>query len=286
MSNNTQKTLIEKSVKSDDVAKVFEKRHADILKSIRREIIHLLIDEGYIDTSILSKYPDITKMSLDEFKNLAGGNPTAKSIGGKSPRQIPPSNLAGGNPPAKSRRLINQYFIDTTYIDSRGKEYPRYELTRKGFDMIVLSLTGRKARQYKRWYIDEFHKKSEVVKSNKAISYELKENPVWLEFREQGKTIRQKFTKAFKDVFVPQREAEGKETNIFLGRYISTLTKQIYKKHGIETPKGVKIDRDTLDARQLFRVEQDEEKATELIYKYADHHYKEIYKLVKKELNL
>lgn len=268
MNNDNKKELIEKSVKitkrgatvkSDDVAKAFGKQHKTILAMIKREIIHILIDDGIIDKKEFADYKDFTKVPKEKMDNLLAGNPANK-------------------------KHISKYFIDSSYIDSKGRKYQRYELTRKGFDLIVLGLTGQNARKYKRWYIDEFHKKDKVIRKNKQIAYENKENPIWLEFRKQGKEIRTKFTEAIKEVFIPKREAERKETNIFLTRYIISFTRLIYKKLNIEIPKGTELNRDSMDLRTLFKIEQEEEKIRDLIYKYKDLHYKEIYKKIKKEI--
>ena len=38
----------------------------------------------------------------------------------------------------KLSREINKYFIENSYINSRGKDVKRYNLTRRGFDLVVL----------------------------------------------------------------------------------------------------------------------------------------------------
>jgi len=182
-----------------------------------------------------------------------------------------------------SEMQISQYFIKDNYINSRGKLYRRFQLTRKGFDLVALSLTGKEAFQYKVWYIDEFFKKSDIIQKNKQIAYENSENPIWLEFREQGKAIRTKLTDAINDYLLPQRVEENKETSQFVARYITSYTKLIYKVLDIDTPI---VDRDTMDLRLLFKIEQLEERVANLIEEYANEgiHYKDIYKRIKKEL--
>ena len=47
------------------------------------------------------------------------------------------------------RGKVSKYFIDSTYVDVKSRTYRRFELTHKGFDLVVLSMTGSKAYKYK-----------------------------------------------------------------------------------------------------------------------------------------
>jgi len=185
-----------------------------------------------------------------------------------------------------SNIAVKTYFIDDNYVNSRGKVYKRYQMTRKGFDYIVLGWTGKKAKLYKIWYIDEFHKKSEVISQNKQFAYENNENPLWLEFREQGKDMRTKLTDAINDYLLPQREEENKETAQFVSRYITSYTKLIYKTLGIEVPKGTTLNRDAMNLRVLFNIESIEEKVSIMIKNCTNNgvHYKDTYKAIKEKM--
>ena len=216
------------TVKSDAIAKIFEKSHKQVLASIDKKIKFL----------------------------------TANSISHQT------------------------YFINSTYLNSRGKEYRRFELTRKGFDLVVLSFKGDIAELYRIWYIDEFHSKSEVISKNKQLAYENNENPLWIGFRQQGKEIHTKFTDAVNEYLLPQRVSEKRETSQFVARYISAYTKLVYKVLDVKVPKGVNLNRDAMDMRLLFRIETLEEKIATLIISKAkqDIHYKDIYQQIKSEI--
>lgn len=88
--DSIEKTVVIKNgkemVRSDKLAKMFDKQHKDILKIIRGKL----------------------------------------------------SFLSGENFPLKD------FFIEDKTLTSRGKEYTRYFLTRKGFDFVGLSLQGKK----------------------------------------------------------------------------------------------------------------------------------------------
>lgn len=178
------------------------------------------------------------------------------------------------------------YFIDTSYIDSRKKTYPRFELTRKGFDLVVLSLTGTSAKKYKLLYIDEFYRKSDIIKTNQLKASENLQDKVMIQLRKETKIARSKMTSSISEYFMPQRVAENKETSQFISRYISSFTKLTYKVLDIEMPKGVITNRDVLGARELIKVEDVELKIATLIKEHIENkvHYKEVYQLIKKEL--
>jgi len=48
---------------------------------------------------------------------------------------------------SKEFSLLN--FQESTYFNERGKKYPKFILTRDGFSMIAMGLTGSKAVQFK-----------------------------------------------------------------------------------------------------------------------------------------
>ena len=180
----------------------------------------------------------------------------------------------------------NDYFIPSNYVNSKGADYTRYDLTRKGFDLLVLGLTGNQARKYKLWYIDEFHRKSAIIDNQKNLANANRESQVWLDFREQGKEIRTQLTDAIQECLLPQRIEENKEVNQFVARYISSYTKLIYKSLDIIIPTGITLNRDVMNLRTLFRVESGEEQVADRIRKYTKDgmHYKDIYKKIKDEI--
>lgn len=248
------------SVSSDSIAKIFEKHHVSVLKQIRAECFHLLIDEDVLSKESIGELSDYTKISVSLFDNLVKGNPLAK-------------------------KHISKYFKDSSYIDSRGKKYPRFELTRKGFDLLVLGFTGQKARRYKRWYIDEFHEKTEIIQKNKALSRLHKSDDMYIQFRKESKDIRRLFTEVIQECELPQRIAEKKDASRFLGFRIANYTKLVYSVLDIDIPKGDN-PRDILDIRQLVHLENLEKKITQMIRDNANNniHYKESYKLIKERI--
>ena len=175
-----------------------------------------------------------------------------------------------------------KYFIRTTY-QKRGKDTKVYYLTRKGFDLVALSLTGKNALMYKIWYIDAFHDKQRVIEEHKLTLKLNHQEDLWVQFREEGKVFRKKLTKAIKDTIVSYREEVERKQND--GRYYQNYTKLIYKKLGIDLPKGAN-PRDILDKRMLVRLEDLEDRVADMILSKSKKgiYYKDVYKEIKEEL--
>lgn len=63
----------------------------------------------------------------------------------------------------KSAVRISDYFIESMYTTSRGKNYPCYLVTQKGCEFIAHKLTGKKGTQFTRAYIEEFHRRGKQL---------------------------------------------------------------------------------------------------------------------------
>ena len=61
-------------------------------------------------------------------------------------------------------------FKPSSYLNEQGKSQPMVEMTRKGFEFLVLGFTGRKAAQFREAYVERFHKmEAELVKKTNEI---------------------------------------------------------------------------------------------------------------------
>lgn len=182
----------------------------------------------------------------------------------------------------KIKESTNDYFVDASYVNSRGKTYRKYNLTRKGFDLVALSFTGEKALKYKVWFIEVFHKKAEVL-----TTLELnKNNSLVQTIRGETKPARDALTDAIQRYELPQRVAEGKAHEKFVETRIMNYTKLLNKVLDIEVIVGVST-RDTLSPRMLFKLEELEYKIAKQIQELTELngcHYKQTYKLIKKGL--
>ena len=73
-----------------------------------------------------------------------------------------------------SPNLGSEMFIETTYVNERGKIYRCFDMNRDGFSLISMGFTGKKALEWKLKYIDAFNKMEETLKSVSCLSEEEK----------------------------------------------------------------------------------------------------------------
>ncbi len=58
-------------------------------------------------------------------------------------------------------RLRN--FAQSTYINEQGRKQPCCQMTRDGFTMLVMGFTGKKAAQFKEFYINRFNEMEKFI---------------------------------------------------------------------------------------------------------------------------
>jgi len=57
-------------------------------------------------------------------------------------------------------------FKPSSYLNKQNKEQVEYEITFDGFTFLVMGFTGKKAEDFKIWYIDQFNKMAKYIKEN------------------------------------------------------------------------------------------------------------------------
>ena len=68
--------------------------------------------------------------------------------------------------------LWSEMFIESTYINSRGKEYRCFKINRDGFSLLAMGFTGKEALNWKLKYIEAFNKMEDKIKSGNNLSEE------------------------------------------------------------------------------------------------------------------
>lgn len=66
----------------------------------------------------------------------------------------------------------SDFFSESTYKTERGKEYPCYDVTKKGCEFIAHKLTGKKGTLFTARYINRFHDMEDMLSGNKVIEVE------------------------------------------------------------------------------------------------------------------
>lgn len=64
----------------------------------------------------------------------------------------------------QSKFGFNEFFIESTYKDSIGRELPCYLLTRKGCDMVANKMTGEKGVLFTATYVSKFEQMEKALK--------------------------------------------------------------------------------------------------------------------------
>lgn len=63
----------------------------------------------------------------------------------------------------------SDFFTESTYKTDRGKEYPCYNVTKKGCEFIAHKLTGTKGTIFTARYINRFHEMKDVISDKAAV---------------------------------------------------------------------------------------------------------------------
>ncbi|MDX8399692.1 MAG: Rha family transcriptional regulator [Gallionellaceae bacterium] len=140
------------------------------------------------------------------------------------------------------------YFKRRNYVGSDGKEHREYEISRIGFDVLVLSFNGKTAFSYKLKYIDMFYAYERAalkIQANKA-SIE------WTTARALGKQAHREYTeqgKAFLEYAAIQR-GNDRYARHFYSNLATAKLNALFA-----FPLSVKPARDLVSPKQLRRLE-------------------------------
>lgn len=146
---------------------------------------------------------------------------------------------------------------------NRGKEYPYFELDADAYAFICLSISGKKAEQFK-WAFIEAFKKATVDAITARVSIQANQaNDKWLEARDSGKDARKSLSDKIKE-FCQYAEDQREEP---YGRcpYFKLITDAIYKYLAIEAPKGGKAPRDIYSGDVVEAIEDAELETIQLL---------------------
>lgn len=106
----------------------------------------------------------------------------------------------------------SDFFIESTYKNERGKEYPCYLVSKKGCEFIAHKLTGVKGTEFTAKYINRFHEMEEIIQNHIPQGKEL----LALAVLEAQKTIEEK-----------DAQIEEMKPHAILGQAITTANTSI-----------------------------------------------------------
>lgn len=165
-------------------------------------------------------------------------------------------------------------FAHSEFINDRGRTYNQFEMTRDGFAIIVMGLTGKEALRWKVKFIAAFNAmEAELLKKQDSIE--------WKQARIQSKDVRRSVTDTIAD-FVKYAEQQGSSS---ASMYYANITKMEYKALELiaKNEKVSKGFRDTLDVIDLSFLSAAEQVAKAAINQGMEQelHYKDIYQMAK-----
>jgi len=165
-----------------------------------------------------------------------------------------------------------RYFTQRNYIANDGKEHRQFEMTRLGFDYLVLSFTGARADEYKLQYIDQFHRYANAFRQMEAN----KQNLEWQQARLDGKFAQKNYCDQGKTFLEYAAEQRGDDR--YAKHFYSNLAKA-KQKALFSFPAAVKPCRDLVSADQLVRLKMADVVADKALLKgmAAHHGHKVIY---------
>lgn len=176
-----------------------------------------------------------------------------------------------------SSKLRSELFKEVVYVNSRNREYRAYEMTRDGFSLLAMGLTGAEAFAWKLKFISTFNA------MEKALCKEM-DKLEWKQARLQGKEMRKSVSDAIAE-FVEYAKKQGSKN---AEKYYSSITRMEYVALELIS-KSEKVPskfRDSLDLMQICSLTMAEQLAKKAIQSGMEQglHYKEIYSLAKQRV--
>jgi len=152
-----------------------------------------------------------------------------------------------------STEFRQRNFASAEYLDEQGKPRRMYRLTRDGFSLIAMGLTGASAIEWQEKFINAF---GQMERELRRIASQ-HAAPEWREARQLGKTDRRDLTDAVQ--LLCQRAHERGDSTTPANRWITSATKTVTTALFDTNGERIAAIRDRLTARQLRRLAMAEE---------------------------
>lgn len=136
----TKETIKVETISSMEVAKMIEKDHKNLMRDIAKYTKYL--EESNSDLGQLNFEPS----SLDGKSNELKIEPVENGI----------INL-------------NEFWVESSYINQQNRKMPCFKITKKGCEFIAHKCTGQKGVVFTARYINRFHELEENANKNRLI---------------------------------------------------------------------------------------------------------------------
>lgn len=150
---------------SRDVARVIERPHWQLLRSIQTMIQHMERANSRAKNSLATEAKNDPSESISRHKSVPAThrkNVVSESI-----------NETKNEPVSHHKIVVADFFIPSTYTDDQGKERPCFLCTRSGCDMIANKMTGEKGTLFTAAYVKRFREMEREL-ARRAAQREIK----------------------------------------------------------------------------------------------------------------
>nr|DAI90653.1 MAG TPA: regulatory protein [Bacteriophage sp.] len=161
-----KETIKVETISSMEVAKMIEKDHKNLMRDI-------------------AKY---TKYLEESNKDLGQLNFEPSSLDGKS-------NELKIEPVENCIINLNEFWMNSTYLDGKGERRPCFSITKKGCEFIAHKCTGQKGVVFTARYINKFHELEEKANKNRLIHVSDKPAPRAITFYKRNLSRIELFAK-------------------------------------------------------------------------------------------
>ncbi len=161
-----KETIKVETISSMEVAKMIEKDHKNLMRDI-------------------AKYTKYLKESNSDLGQL---NFQPSSLEGKS-------NELKIEPVENCIINLNEFWMNSTYLDGKGERRPCFSITKKGCEFIAHKCTGQKGVVFTARYINRFHELEEKANKNKLIHVSDKPAPRAITFYKRNLSRIELFAK-------------------------------------------------------------------------------------------
>lgn len=170
-----KETIKVETISSMEVAKMIEKDHKNLMQDIRKYTKYLEESNSYLGQ--LNFQPS----SLDGKSNELKIEPVENGI----------INL-------------NEFWVESSYINQQNRKMPCFSITKKGCEFIAHKCTGQKGVVFTARYINRFHELEENANKNRLIHVSDKPAPRAITFYKRNLERIELFSKIFE---ITKREA-------------------------------------------------------------------------------
>lgn len=203
---------------SRDVARVIERPHKSVLRSIQIMIEHMERANSRAKNGPATEHKNVPSESISRSKN----GPVTGAKNGLSE----PTNRHKSVPVSRHKIVVSEFFIPSTYTDETGRTLPCFLCTRSGCDMIANKMIGEKGTLFTAAYVKRFREMEREL-ARRAAQREIKA------------PIRRSLTDAIRDSGENERmhgQAFAAYTNLIYKATTGKTAPQLRKADGM--PRG------------------------------------------------